>query len=58
MLKDTATMIIALFTTVQAATASPAFLKIGLGMYLFHLLESTLEKVVIETLTTLMKLTT
>jgi len=54
-LKDTATMIIVLFTTEHAATALIAFLRNGLGMSLFLLLESTLEKVVIDQLTTMMK---
>lgn len=55
MLKDTATKIIALSITEQAATMWNAFLKNGNGMYLSHLLVSTLEKVATETSTSLMK---
>ena len=55
LLKKIATINIALFTMEQAAIASIVFLVTGLGMYLFHSLVSTLEKVVIETSATQMR---
>lgn len=55
LLKKIAKIINALFTMEQAAIASPAFQVTGLGMFLFHSLESTLEKVVIETLASQMR---